>query len=91
MISYADKGKFKSDRVLLPRDSQSDVHLSSAGKVEGVEGHLSGGLADGLSCQQTHSFTRVTQRTLPLIVQQLPEAEDREIIDFTSGKKNGLI
>ena len=64
--------------VTLPRYSQSDVHLSSAGEVEGVEGHLGGGLAYGLSCQQTHCFTWITQGTLPLIVQQLPEAEDAD-------------
>lgn len=61
----------------LPRYSQSDVHLSSASKVEGVESHLGGGLTYGLSCQQTHSFTWVTQRTLPLIMQQLAKAEDK--------------
>lgn len=58
---------------LLPGDSQSDVHLSSAREVEGVEGHLGGGLAYGLSCQQAHSFPRVAQGALPLIVKQLPQ------------------
>lgn len=63
------------DAETLPRDSQSHVHLSSAGKVEGVEGHLGGGLADGLSRQQAHGLTRVAQRTLPLVEQQLLQAE----------------
>lgn len=61
--------------LALPRYSQSHVHLSSASKVKGVQGHLGRGLADGLSCQQTHSVTWFTQSTLPLIVQQLMEAE----------------
>lgn len=51
----------KGKEVTLPRNSQSDVHLSSAGKVEGVEGHLGGGLAYGLSCQQTHRFSWIAQ------------------------------
>lgn len=59
---------------MLPRDSQRDVHLSSAGEVEGVEGHLGGGLPDGLSCQESHRLPRVTQGMLPLIVEELTEA-----------------
>lgn len=61
-------------RLALPRYSQSDVHLPSASKVEGVQGHLGRGLADGLCCQQTHGVTRFTQSALPLEVQQLMEA-----------------
>lgn len=66
----------KGAAVTVPRNSQSDIHLSSAGKVEGVEGHLGGGLPNGLSSQQTHCFAWIAQRALPLIVQQLAEAAD---------------
>ena len=36
------------DDLAHARDAEGDVGLAAAGVVEGVEGHLSGGLADGL-------------------------------------------
>lgn len=57
-----------------PRNSQRDVHLPPASEVEGVEGHLGGRLPDGLGCQQAHRLSWVTQRSLPLVEQQLAEA-----------------
>lgn len=71
----------------VPRNSQSDVHLPSACKVEGVEGHLGRGLPDGLGCQQAHCLARVAQRTLPLVVQQLAEAADTETLVQASKRR----
>lgn len=45
----------------IPWNAQGDVHLASACKVEGVEGHLGGGLSDALGSQQAHSLARLTQ------------------------------
>lgn len=59
-----------------PRNAQGDIHLASAGKVEGVEGHLCGGLPDALGSQQAHRLTRLTQRALPLQLQQGPQTGD---------------
>lgn len=58
-----------------PRNAQGDVHLASASKVEGVQGHLCGGLPNALGSQQAHGLTRVTQRALPLQLQQGPQPE----------------
>lgn len=72
----------------IPGYSQSDVHLPSAGKVEGVEGHLGGGLSDGLSRQEAHRLAGITQRPLPLVVQQLPEADERHTHIYTHRELN---
>lgn len=60
---------------LAPRNAQGDVHLASARKVESVQGHLRGGLPNALGGQQAHGLTRVTQRALPLQLQQGPQPE----------------
>ena len=56
-----------------PGDTEGDVHLSSAGEVKGVEGHLRGRFPDALGRQETHGLTGVTQRPLPLLLQQFPQ------------------
>jgi hypothetical protein len=58
----------------VPGYTQCDVHLSSAGEVEGVERHLGGGLANGLRGHQPHRLARVAQGPLPLVVQEVAEA-----------------
>ena len=50
---------------------QSDVHLSSAGKVEGVECHLSGGLTNRLR-SRTHKFDLVKNNAFFFIFENLP-------------------
>ena len=45
-----------------PRDTQGHVCSTVAGQVEGIESHLGGGLAHGLSCDCAHVFTWVHNR-----------------------------
>lgn len=61
-----------------PWDAQGDVHLASARKVKGVQGHLRGGLPNALGSQQAHSFAWVAQRALPFELQQGPQPGGRQ-------------
>ncbi len=69
---------------IWPWYTQGDIHLSSAGKVECVEGHLCGRLANALSCQQTHGLPGVTQRALPLQLQEMLQSVSTQTEQNTS-------
>lgn len=57
----------------IPWNTQGDVHLASACEVEGIQGHLCGGLPDALGSQQAYSLAWVAQGALPLQLQQCPQ------------------
>ena len=42
-----------------PRDTEGDVHFTSSGKVEGVQGHLGGRFSDRLGGQNPDRLARV--------------------------------
>ena len=49
-----------------PRNTESDVHFTSSGEVESVEGHLGRRFADGLGGKNADGFAGVDDRRLEL-------------------------
>ena len=45
------------EQLLQTRHTQRDVLVGHTGQMEGVEGHLRGGFADGLRCHRSDGLT----------------------------------
>mmetsp|Transcript_9224 Transcript_9224/g.37950 ORF Transcript_9224/g.37950 Transcript_9224/m.37950 type:complete len:753 (+) Transcript_9224:1411-3669(+) len=61
------------------RDTQRDVGLSVAGKMEGVERHLRARLSDGLASNDAHRLARLHQALVELEEHQCLESVRREL------------
>lgn len=73
-----DVGRCGHDDLAQTRYTQSDVHLTTTGKMERVQSHLSRWLTDRLCGQQANCFARLTMRSKIVRVDCLSEFAFRD-------------